>query len=441
MDFRVIVQSHNHSAADSVSGNALARAAAQYAKRFEAIPSPFDVRPAENLGLVVTVPAYDEPQIERSLKSLAACRAPAGDVQVEVLLLINAPADAPQNVKQRNEEAYKEAKALALALAKPWLRVFVEIDNALPPQHAGVGLARKALMDAALERLAQVRRTQATPAVIAAFDADCECDENYLTSLIGHFEATPELAGASIYFEHDLSDALTHDAIVHYELYLRSYRLGLIHANSPYAHHTVGSSMAVNAFEYAKLGGMNRKQAGEDFYFLQKFMGTGRFKALNSTCVRPSARVSSRVPFGTGAAVSNTLESGAQVPFYDCRVYDDLRQFYGVAEQWCRPYDHLVGELPQALQGFLKAYAFPKRLEQIKQNTASAHAISQHVNAWMNGFRCMKFARFASQQFYGYADVANVVASLITRLDDIKVTETLSEVQQLLRLRQLDRRH
>lgn len=434
------MQSHNQSAANSVSGNALARAAAQYGRRFEAIASPFAAPPEANLGLVVTVPAYDEPDIEGTLQSLAACSAPAGDVRVEVLVLVNASVEAPEAVKQRNQEAFAAAQSLAKALEKPWFRVLTGLNNALPAEHAGVGLARKILMDAALQRLARTRHTRPMPAVIAAFDADCECDNNYLATLVAHFANTRQLAGASIYFEHDLSEALTHDAIVHYELYLRSYRLGLVYANSPYANHTVGSSMAVNAHDYAKLGGMNRKQAGEDFYFLQKFMGTGRFKAINDTCVRPSARISSRVPFGTGAAVGKTLQSGTEVSFYDCRVYDDLRQFYGLANHWSSSYAQLEAQLPDALRGFLNTHAFAKRLLEIKRNAASTAAIAQHVNAWMNGFRCMKFARFASQHFYGYAAAAEVVAGLTRRIEGQAGPEILSGIEQLQRLRQLDRR-
>jgi len=42
---------------------------------------------------------------------------------------------------------------------------------------------------------------------------------------------------------------------------------------------------------------MNRKQAGEDFYFIQKLMPLGGYFALNSTAIYPSPRESSRVPF------------------------------------------------------------------------------------------------------------------------------------------------
>jgi hypothetical protein len=44
-----------------------------------------------------------------------------------------------------------------------------------------------------------------------------------------------------------------------------------------YAYHTVGSAMAVKAYQYVKVGGMNRRQAGEDFYFIQKLVHSGNF--------------------------------------------------------------------------------------------------------------------------------------------------------------------
>ncbi len=34
-----------------------------------------------------------------------------------------------------------------------------------------------------------------------------------------------------------------------------------------HAYHTIGSSMAVRCSAYAKIGGMNRRKAGEDFIF------------------------------------------------------------------------------------------------------------------------------------------------------------------------------
>ena len=77
-----------------------------------------------------------------------------------------------------------------------------------------------------------------------------------------------------------------------------------------------------------KAGGMNRRQAGEDFYFIQKLVPAGGYFSLNSTVVYPSPRPSFRVPFGTGASITKLNESGE--PFlmtYNISAFDELRSF------------------------------------------------------------------------------------------------------------------
>jgi hypothetical protein len=75
-------------------------------------------------------------------------------------------------------------------------------------------------------------------------------------------------------------------AITSYELHLRYLVHAMRWAGHPFAYQTVGSSMAVRRKAYLSLGGMNTRQAGEDFYFLQKFIEVGslhaRYGALRS---------------------------------------------------------------------------------------------------------------------------------------------------------------
>ena len=66
------------------------------------------------------------------------------------------------------------------------------------------------------------------------------------------------------------------EAIMKYELYLRYYRLALEYTGHPHAYHCIGSAFAVRTLDYVAQGGMNKRQAGEDFYFLQKLIATGR---------------------------------------------------------------------------------------------------------------------------------------------------------------------
>jgi hypothetical protein len=87
--------------------------------------------------------------------------------------------------------------------------------------------------------------------------------------------------------------------------------------------------MAVRAKQYALQGGMNRRQAGEDFYFIQKMISAGGYFSLNTTTVYPSSRTSFRVPFGTGTAMAKLCkEADAQFMTYNPAAFKDLRTLF-----------------------------------------------------------------------------------------------------------------
>lgn len=358
-------------------------------------PARVQTTPASDLRLVITIPCHDEPDIATTMRALANCEALTVG-SVEVLILINAAVQAAAKVQQRNHHCYTSALRLAEHLSNDHLHIHVLLDNALTGKHVGVGLARKLLMDEALQRLDYVN---ATTGVIAAMDADCVCDQNYLKTVDAAF-SNSDLAGVSINFEHPLDDPHTRDAIAHYELFLRHYRLGLLYARSTHAFHTIGSSMAVRAQDYAALGGMNRRQAGEDFYFLQKFMDTGRFAALNTTTVRPSARESHRVPFGTGAAIHRAIHQQRTMALYHPDIFADLRRFFEHANVMYSQTNEWRQQLPPALVSFLDGQGFTSHLGEIRANVASSHAFEKRLRLWMNGFRCMKYTRFATTEMY-----------------------------------------
>ena len=122
------------------------------------------------------------------------------------------------------------------------------------------------------------------------------------------------------------------EAMVKYELYLRYYQEALAYIGHPHAFHCIGSAFAVRASDYVAQGGMNKRQAGEDFYFLQKLISTGRYACLNATRVYPSARFSTRTPFGTGQAVRQIVEDGGYFPVYHWGAFRDLKYFFqGIA--------------------------------------------------------------------------------------------------------------
>jgi hypothetical protein len=180
-----------------------------------------------------------------------------------------------------------------------------------------------------------------------------------LRSIERHFEKNPRSPGCSIYFEHPLDgplDVKVYEAIAAYELHLRYYVHGLRYAGFPHAHHTIGSCMAVRADVYKQQGGMNKRKAGEDFYFLQKIFPLGAFTELTDTTVNPSPRGSDRVPFGTGKAVQAHL-AGNKISTYPLEAFLDLKMLFDGLPATDRDEPLLRSDLgdglPESLRTFL----------------------------------------------------------------------------------------
>ena len=255
-------------------------------------------------GIIVVIPCFNEKEITRTLDSLNKCQTPA--CKVEIIIVVNQSEIIPEEIKNQNELSVSEIGAWT-EVNESFFNVYTLFEQALPKKHAGVGLARKIGMDEAVMRFESINKD----GVIVCLDADCTVEENYFTEIENHFNKYPKTPGCSIKYAHPLKgndfDDYHYEGILNYELFLRYYNLALKHCGVPYAFHTVGSSMAVKSSAYQKQGGMNKRKAGEDFYFLQKIIELGHFTELNSTTVYPSPRTSDRVPFGTGKAINDFL--------------------------------------------------------------------------------------------------------------------------------------
>jgi hypothetical protein len=251
--------------------------------------------------------------------------------------------------------------------------------------------------------------------IIDCYDADSNCMENYLVELEKLWNDYPKTQACSIRYEHPIEgtefEERVYKGIAQYELHLRYYNQASRFINFPFAYHTVGSSMACCAESYVKFGGMNRHQAGEDFYFLQKIIPHGNFKELNSTCVFPSPRPSHRVPFGTGRAMSKYLENDEELILtYDFESWQTLVPlFSGVdflfnanseaIEVWISSF-HL------ALHKYLIDQNITQKITEIKSNTSSLEAFRKRFFFWFDAFMLLKYLNFANESFFQRKPVA-----------------------------------
>jgi len=340
--------------------------------------------------------------------SLKKCARPKGDV--EVIVVINQSEKTPEEIKLTNKKTYDQATVWAQQNRLSHLRFFILFMDDLPRKHAGVGLARKIGMDESCYRFEKA----GNPAgVIACFDADSRCEKNYFQAIEDYFLQRPKALACGIHFEHPVSgvdfDEEIYEAIILYELHLRYYVNAQRWAGFQHAWQTIGSSMAVRCNAYQQQGGMNRRQAGEDFYFLHKFIPLGQFGEITETKVIPSPRPSHRVPFGTGKAISETIKSKGKYLTYNPKSFEDLALF--LKKVWPNLYDvenitPLTRKLPESISQFLVENDFEEKVKEAKAHTANRESFEKRIGRWFDAFLLMKFVHFARDHYYPDVDVS-----------------------------------
>jgi hypothetical protein len=363
-----------------------------------AITAPWRIegcREAGNAGCVV-IPALGESQrLFKTLDSLAQ-NPPQLLEQFLVVIVVNHREDAAPAEKQDNHETLRRLRLggipLRLALidaASPGLE--------LPAKTGGVGLARRIGMDLALPLVDP-------SGVMVCLDADTLVEPGYLTAIRDHFAAS-HAGGAVIPFCHQSGETPGEErAITLYELFLRHYVLGLERAGSPYAFHCVGSAMACTAAAYLKMGGMNARSAGEDFYFLQQLWRTSGIAQVAGTVVRPAARSSHRVPFGTGKSISRILEQGEESQsFYRADCFRILGEWLALVRQGSDlSGEHLLAAsalVDPELARYLEQAGFAAVWERLGRNSASPAALQVAFHGWFDALKTVRLVHHLSLSY------------------------------------------
>lgn len=398
--------------------------------------------PDKLTGIIVVIPAFDEPGIRQVLDSLALCTEP--QCKVEVLIVVNAPADAAEESIDNNKLTIINIESWKKENRNCFFRLFAFTAES-SVKGWGVGLARKAVMDEAVRRFSSIDNPEG---VIVNLDADCLVEKNYFVSLYNDLLIRKGSTACSIYFEHPVSGndfpESVYKSITLYELHLRYYFQGLAYSGFPYVFHTVGSAIAVKALEYIKAGGMNRRQAGEDFYFIQKLVPAGGYFSLNSTTVYPSPRASFRVPFGTGASIGKlTSGPGSSLLTYNFNAFKELRTFFAGIEKY---YDCSIEELsgyyksfPEGLRLFSEEKEWIEKMREISINTSGLSSFKKRFFGWFNMFRIVKYLNYVHQDYFKKSDVEVSACEL---LDAIGINAGSKDPGELLSLyRALEKNH
>jgi hypothetical protein len=317
-----------------------------------------------------------------------------------VLVVVNNRQDAPVADKADNRITLERLSTGDPSLGElhlAWVDAASE-GFELPDGKGGVGLARKIGFDLVLPRL---DFTSSDP-ILVALDGDTLVQPDYLPALVRHFDSS-RAGGAVIPFRHQPGKTPEEsEAIRRYELFLRSYVLGLSAAGSPYAFHTVGSAMACTASAYAGIGGMNTRVAAEDFYFLQQLKKTSAIAQVTGTAVLPSARSSHRVPFGTGKSVSRLLAGEeSAVLFYRPECFAILGQWLSLVKENLDTEGSAIRDRADGISPHLGEYLdgarFVEGWEKLRKNSRDRTSLLAAFHAWFDGLRTLKLVHHLSE--------------------------------------------
>ena len=363
-----------------------------------AVTSPWSIegRPEGGAAGCVVIPALGESR--RLFATLDSLAANPRELLAKflVVIVVNHREDASPAEKLDNAETLARLRGGGIALrlavvdaASPGLE--------LPAKTGGVGLARRIGMDLVLPLLAP-------GAVMVCLDADTLVQPSYLPALCDHFAAS-RVGGAVLPFCHQAGETpLEERAITLYELFLRHYVLGLERAASPYAFHCVGSAMACSAAAYLKMGGMNARSAGEDFYFLQQLKRTSGIAQVAGTTVRPAARSSHRVPFGTGKSIARILQQGEESQsFYRVDCFRILGEWLalvreGAALSGARLQEASAGVHPE-LAGYLEQARFAAVWDRLGENSGNREAHQVAFHGWFDALKTVRLVHHLSLSF------------------------------------------
>lgn len=375
----------------------------KYSARYKTYPISLEEgEPAP--GLVVCIPVYAEPDLIATLESLLACDLP--DIHVDVILLFNKSNRMTRSESVIHHKSWEETLAWINLHQQKGIKFRPVFLEELPDPKGGVGWARKMVLDEAARLLNQ-------EGVMLCLDSDCTVAQNYLKVVLDYFQSHPDCNAVSIYYEHNLDMPGQHErhAIIQYELHLRYLVHAVRWAGHPFAFQTVGSSMAVRRKGYLAHGGMNTRQAGEDFYFLQKFIEVDSLQEIKNTTVYPSARISDRVPFGTGRAMSQLMAGKSTWMTADFSVFrlikpllhqtDELRKLLSQShDDESFETGLLKLNLHPDLISFLKHLDFEEHCREILLHTATYANFRRRFFRYFNSFMMIRYMHYMRDHFF-----------------------------------------
>ena len=359
--------------------------------------------PSGEYDKLVVIPCYDERPgcLDEVL----------GEVEGSLLavVVVNAPEDAPPGPLARTRALWA---SLTGGSNEPllWTRTrrgipVLAVNRAGPerqlPRRQGVGLARKIGTDIGCALFA---RGAARSPWLYFTDADVRLPRDYAN------DPGAQPGCLVMPFRHLAPRHLAARA-ERYELHLRYYVDRLRYAGSPYAFHTIGSTIAIHAGVYAKVRGVPKRNAGEDFHLLNKAAKTAPVHVQPGPEILIKARLSSRTPFGTGPAL-RAMHDVQAFPSYAHESFGLLREAVEFIndETPVQPRTRALLDDLGFFQMFARAQAHHRR----------PHTLRKALHQWFDALRTLRFLHLA-RRYHPDRPLMPMLDSLFGKADHLAV--------------------
>jgi hypothetical protein len=174
-------------------------------------------------------------------------------------------------------------------------------------------------------------------------------------------------------------------------------------AGSSYAYQSIGSTLCIDAPAYLSVRGFPKREAGEDFYVLDKLAKVGPLRRVQASAVQIRSRRSERVPFGTGRRsreIAEQIAQGQEFPLYEPRTFAALgavlRGLDGFAEsgEVAAVQRVVSAEVPQwadAIQQVLEGLGVFAALTSAAGQAPPGSVLRRRIHTWFDALRTLRF--------------------------------------------------
>jgi len=339
---------------------------------------------------LITIPCYDE--YDYIFKTLDSINSQNKNILKNTLVsvAINNSIDEDKSIIVNNQRTYQKLLNNKYDFELIIIDAFSK-NKSLESKISGAGMARKISVDLMISYLK-------SNSIICFIDADTILSEKYL-SIIKSSYNKHNWNAATVNFLHQSDELKTKKLIREYEKFLKVTSSNIKECGSPYSYVSLGSTMICTCSAYVSVGGMNKRAAGEDFYFLQELEKFCGVKQINDILVHPSSRYLSRLYMGTSMRLQKSLngELNLSTLYFSESSFKILKKWIKLAlSSDKKDYNALIkdiNKIDSKLLPFLYKINFKKAWDSITLAPSYNH-FSKQFHRWFDALSVFKLLKF-----------------------------------------------